>query len=358
MKKKVAFITGITGQDGSYLAEFLLKKNYIVHGLKRRSSVFNTQRIDHFYIDPHKKTNFFLHYGDVVDSNCIIDLFKKIRPDEVYNLAAQSHVQISFQIPDYTSQVNAIGTLKILDAIRLLNLKKTKFYQASSSELFGKIQSKKQNEKTPFYPRSPYAISKLFAYWITKNYREAYNIFASNGILFNHESERRGETFVTRKITMSLSKIAQGVEKCLYLGNIYSLRDWGHAEDYAEMQWKILQHTKPDDFVISTGKQYSVKFFVNKCCDYLGIKLKWVGKGLKEKAIVIKINKKKTPKLKIGSVIVKIDKKYFRPLDVDNLIGDARKAQRKLNWKPKINITKLISRMMDSDMALTKKINK
>ena len=358
MKKKIAFITGITGQDGSYLAEFLLKKNYIVHGLKRRSSVFNTQRIDHIYIDPHKKTNFFLHYGDVVDSNCIIDLFKKIRPDEVYNLAAQSHVQISFQIPDYTSQVNAIGTLKILDAIRLLNLKKTKFYQASSSELFGKIQSKKQNEKTPFYPRSPYAVSKLFAYWITKNYREAYNIYASNGILFNHESERRGETFVTRKITMSLSKIAQGFEKCLYLGNIYSLRDWGHAEDYAEMQWKILQHNKPDDFVISTGKQYSVKYFVEKCCEHIDIKLKWIGKGLNEKAIIVKINKQKTPKLKIGSAIVKIDKKYFRPLDVDNLIGDARKAQRKLNWKPKNNITTLISRMMDSDMVLTEKLNK
>ena len=358
MKKKIAFITGITGQDGSYLAEFLLKKNYIVHGLKRRSSVFNTQRIDHIYVDPHKKTNFFLHYGDVVDSNCIIDLFKKIRPDEVYNLAAQSHVQISFQIPDYTSQVNAIGTLKILDAIRLLNLKRTKFYQASSSELFGKIQSKKQNEKTPFYPRSPYAVSKLFAYWMTKNYREAYNMFASNGILFNHESERRGETFVTRKITMSLSRIAQGFDKCLYLGNIYSLRDWGHAEDYAEMQWKILQHNKPDDFVISTGKQYSVKYFVEKCCEYIGIKVKWTGKGLNEKAIIVKINKQKTPKLKIGSVIVQIDKKYFRPLDVDNLIGDARKAQKKLNWKPKNDIIKLISRMMDSDMALTEKINK
>ncbi len=358
MKKKIAFITGVTGQDGSYLAEFLLKKNYIVHGLKRRSSVFNTQRIDHIYVDPHKKTNFFLHYGDVVDSNCILELFKKIKPDEVYNLAAQSHVQISFQIPDYTSQVNAIGTLKILDAIRLLKLTNTKFYQASSSELFGKIQSKKQNEKTPFYPRSPYAVSKLFAYWITKNYREAYKMFASNGILFNHESERRGETFVTRKITMSLSKIAQGLEKCLYLGNIYSLRDWGHAEDYAEMQWKILQHNMADDFVISTGKQYSVKYFVVKCCEYLGIKLKWVGKGLNEKGVIIKVNKQKTPKLKIGSTIVRIDKKYFRPLDVDNLVGDARKAQRKLNWKPKINITQLISRMMDSDMALTKKINK
>ena len=358
MKKRVAFITGVTGQDGSYLAEFLLKKNYIVHGLKRRSSVFNTQRIDHIYIDPHKKTNFFLHYGDVVDSNCILELFKKIKPDEVYNLAAQSHVQISFQIPDYTSQVNAIGTLKILDAIRLLKLKKTKFYQASSSELFGKIQSRKQSEKTTFYPRSPYAVSKLFAYWITKNYREAYKMFASNGILFNHESERRGETFVTRKITMSLSKIAQGLEKCLYLGNIYSLRDWGHAEDYAEMQWKILQHNMADDFVISTGKQYSVKYFVIKCCEYLGIKLKWVGKGLNEKGVIIKVNKQKTPKLKIGSTIVRIDKKYFRPLDVDNLVGDERKAQRKLNWKPKINITKLISRMMNSDMALTKKIKK
>ena len=349
MKKKVAFITGITGQDGSYLAEFLLKKNYIVHGLKRRSSVFNTQRIDHIYIDPHKKTNFFLHYGDVVDSNCILELFKKIKPDEVYNLAAQSHVQISFQIPDYTSQVNAIGTLKILDAIRLLKLTKTKFYQASSSELFGKIQNRKQSEKTAFYPRSPYAVSKLFAYWITKNYREAYKMFASNGILFNHESERRGETFVTRKITMSLSKIAQGLEKCLYLGNIYSLRDWGHAEDYAEMQWKILQHNMADDFVISTGKQYSVKYFVEKCCEYLGIKLKWVGKGLNEKGVIIKVNKQKTPKLKIGSTIVKIDKKYFRPLDVNNLLGDSSKAYKLLKWKPKVDINQLIIEMIQSE---------
>ncbi len=350
MKKKTAFITGITGQDGSYLAEFLLKKGYIVHGLKRRSSVFNTQRIDHIYIDPHKKTNFFMHYGDIIDSSCLIELFKKIKPDEVYNLAAQSHVQISFQMPDYTSQVNAMGTLRILEAIRLLGLKKTKFYQASSSELFGKIQSKKQNEKTNFYPRSPYAVSKLFAYWITKNYREAYNIFASNGILFNHESERRGETFVTRKITMTLSKIFMGLEKCLYLGNIYSLRDWGHAEDYAEMQWKILQFKRPEDFVVSTGKQYSVKFFVENCCKYLGISIKWKGKGLNEVGYISNLHKLQNPNLKKGMIIIRIDKKYFRPLDVDNLIGDATKAQKLLNWKPKTTIYKLISRMMRSDL--------
>lgn len=357
MKKKIAFITGVTGQDGSYLAELLLKKNYIVHGLKRRSSVFNTQRIDHIYVDPHQKTNFFMHYGDVMDANCIINLFRNIKPDEVYNLAAQSHVQISFELPEYTSQVNAIGTLKILEAIRSLGLKKTKFYQASSSELFGKIQSKKQTEKTQFYPRSPYAVSKLYAYWITKNYREAHNIFASNGILFNHESERRGETFVTRKITMTLSKIAHGIEKCLYLGNIYSLRDWGHAEDYAEMQWRILQHKKSDDFVVSTGKQYSVKFFVEKCCSYLEIKLKWSGKGLKEVGIIQDFNLKKTPSLKKGMKIIKIDKKYFRPLDVDNLIGDAKKAEKILKWKPKTNINQLIERMMKSDLVYVKKSN-
>ena len=350
MKKKIALITGITGQDGSYLAEILLKKNYVVHGMKRRSSYFNTSRLDHIYIDPHYKTNFFLHYGDLVDANSSANLISKIKPDEIYNLAAQSHVATSFQLPEYTSQVNAIGTLKLLESIRTLNLtSKTKFYQASSSELFGDIKEKKQSELTPFNPQSPYAVSKLFAYWITKNYRDSYGMFACNGILFNHESPRRGETFVTKKITMSLCRIALGIENCLYLGNIYSLRDWGHARDYAEMQWKILQQKKPEDFVIATEKQYSVKFFVEECCKYLGIKINWIGKGLNEKAIVVSFNEKQCPGLKKNMTIVRIDKKYFRPLDVVNLIGNAKKARAKLGWKPKYNIKQLINEMMQFD---------
>ena len=356
MKKKIALITGITGQDGSYLAEILLKKNYIVHGMKRKASTFNTTRLDHLYIDPHHKTNFFLHYGDLTDSNSTSDLINKIKPEEVYNLAAQSHVATSFQMPEYTSQVNAIGTLKVLEAIRSLNLaSKTKFYQASSSELFGEIKEKKQSELTPFHPQSPYAVSKLFAYWITKNYRESYGMFACNGILFNHESPRRGETFVTKKITMSLSRIALGMEKCLYLGNIYSLRDWGHAKDYAEMQWKILQQKKPDDFVIATGKQYSVKFFVEACCKFLKIKIKWLGKGLRERAIIIDFNKEKYPLLKKNTTIVRVDEKYFRPLDVINLIGNAKKARQQLGWKPKANIYQLIKEMMLCDLQIALK---
>ena len=354
MKKKVALITGITGQDGSYLAEFLLKKNYLVHGIKRRASSFNTQRVDHLYVDPHYKTNFFLHYGDVVDSNALIDLIDRIKPHEIYNLAAQSHVQTSFMIPDYTTQVNALGTLRILEAIKTLNLN-IKFYQASTSELFGNSKKKKQSERTSFNPQSPYATSKLYAYWITKNYRDSYNIHASNGILFNHESPRRGETFVTRKITLGLSRIVFGLEKCLYLGNIYSLRDWGHAKDYAEMQWKILQQKKPDDYVIATGQQYSVKFFAEQCCKFLGIQIYWQGKGLKEAAYIKHIYKDRFPTLFKGKKIIQVDKKYFRPNDVEYLRGDSSKAMKKLGWKPRINIYQLVNEMMSEDFKLAEK---
>ena len=356
MKKKIALITGITGQDGSYLAEFLLKKNYIVHGIKRKSSSFNTERIDHIYDNVAFINKFKLHYGDMTDANSIYNIIKRIMPDEIYNLAAQSHVATSFELPDYTSNVNALGPLRVLEAIRKLNLKKkTKFYQASSSELFGKIQEAKQSEKTPFYPLSPYAVSKLYAYWITKNYRESFGIYACNGILFNHESPRRGETFVTRKITLALNKIVVGIDKCLYLGNLYSLRDWGHARDYAEMQWKILQQLKPDDYVVATEKQYSVKFFVEECLKYLGIKISWHGSGLNEKAYIKNFDKEKYPKLKFGQTIVRIDKKYIRPLDVKNLVGNARKARTKLGWKSKTNIKNLIKEMMDSDKIIVSK---
>ncbi len=356
MKKKTALITGITGQDGSYLAEFLLNKNYFVHGLKRKSSSFNTQRIDHIYENKVYKKRFKLHYGDMTDSLSLFNLIKKIKPDEIYNLAAQSHVATSFEIPDYTSNVNALGTLRVLEAIRKLNLsKKTKFYQASSSELFGKIQEKKQSEKTPFYPLSPYAVSKLYAYWITKNYRESFGIYACNGILFNHESPRRGETFVTRKITLSLNKIILGIENCLYLGNLYSLRDWGHAKDYAEMQWKILQPKNPDDYVVATEKQYSVKYFVEECLKYLGIKVLWKGKGLNERAIVINFNKNKNLKIKNGQTIIRVNKRYIRPLDVKNLIGDAKKARVKLGWKSKTDIKTLIKEMMKEDFKTVSK---
>ena len=356
MKVKKAIITGITGQDGSYLSEYLLKKNYIVYGIKRKSSSYNTDRIDHIYSNKKFKKKFFLIYGDLTDSNSISNIVNKIKPDEIYNLAAQSHVGVSFEMPVYTSQVNAIGTLNILEAIRSCGLtSKTKFYQASTSELFGEIQDKKQSEKTKFYPKSPYATSKLFAYWITKNYRESYGIFASNGILFNHESPRRGETFVTRKITIGLSKIIHGVEKCLYLGNLYSLRDWGHAKDYMEMCWKIIQHKKPDDFIIATGKQYSVKFFVEKCLKYLDINIKWSGKGLNEIATITSFDKKKYSNLKENMKIIKIDKKYFRPNEVDNLIGDSTKSKKILFWKAKTSIDTLIEEMMNNDMQIVKK---
>ncbi len=357
MKFKKALITGITGQDGSYLAEFLLKKNYIVHGIKRKSSSLNSSRIDHIYESKKYKNKFFLHYGDLVDPNSLTKVISKVRPNELYNLAAQSHVGVSFQLPNYTSSVNSLGTLNLLQAIKDCGLeKKTKFYQASTSELYGEIQEKKQSEKTKFYPKSPYATSKLFAYWITKNYRESYGIFASNGILFNHESPRRGETFVTRKITIGISRIIHGLEKCLYLGNIYSLRDWGHAKEYVEMCWKVLQYKKPDDFVIATEKQYTVKFFINQCFRHLGIKIKWINKGLREYAKITEFNKKKFPKLKKEMIVIRISKKYFRPNEVENLVGNANKAKRLLRWKPKINVNQLIKEMIESDLEITRKL--
>jgi len=343
MKKKVALITGITGQDGSYLAEFLLEKNYIVHGIKRKSSSFNTQRIDHIYVDPHLSKNFFLHYGDLADSNSIFNLINKTKPDEIYNLGAQSHVAHSFLIPEYTSEVTGLGTLRILEAMRFLKLKKTKFYQASTSELYGERDSNKSfNEKSRFNPKSPYGVSKLYSFTMTKLYREAYKMFACNGILFNHESPRRGETFVTKKITMFFAKKVCGYKGILYLGNVNSKRDWGHAKDYVEMQWKILQQKKAEDFVIATGKSYTVKQFVNMCCDYLGLKIVWIGKGLKTKAYLVSGKKKE--------LIIKIDKKYFRPLDIEYLKGDPKKAFKKLNFKFKYSIKDLIKDMLESDI--------
>jgi len=345
--KKIALITGITGQDGSYLAEFLLKKKYIVHGIKRKSSSFNTQRVDHIYVDPHLKTNFFLHYGDLTDSNSIFQLISKIKPNEIYNLGAQSHVGVSFENPEYTAQVTGLGTLRVLEAIRNSNLKKTKFYQAGSSELFGEVNKRKLfNEKSEFHPKSPYGASKLFAHQITKIYRESYDMFASNGILFNHESPRRGETFVTRKITRFLTRWLYNLEKVLFLGNIYAVRDWGHAEDYVEMQWKILQQKKPDDFVIATGMACSIKDFINKCCKVLNIKIYWTGRNLNEYAYTIK-NKKKI-------IIIKIDKDYFRPLEVDYLKGDASKAFKKLKFKPRNNLESLIKDMLNKDLVIAK----
>jgi len=346
--KKIALITGITGQDGSYLAEFLLKKKYIVHGIKRKSSSFNTQRVDHIYIDPHFKTNFFLHYGDLTDSNSVFNLISKIKPDEIYNLGAQSHVGVSFENPEYTAQVTGLGTLRVLEAIRSLNLNNTKFYQAGSSELFGEVNKKKIfNEKSEFHPKSPYGAAKLFAHQITKIYRESYGIFACNGILFNHESPRRGETFVTRKITRFLTRWLYNLEKILYLGNIYAVRDWGHAEDYVEMQWKIMQQKNPDDFVIATGTSCTVKDFINKCCKILNIKIFWTGKYLNEYAYIIKNNRK--------VIIIKIDKDYFRPLEVDYLKGDSSKAFKKLKFKPKYNLISLIKDMLKKDLILAKK---
>ncbi len=335
---KKALIFGVTGQDGSYLSELLILKGYEVHGVIRRSSSINTNRVEHIYQDPHeKKRKFILHYGDVTDSTSVSKIIKKIKPNEIYNLAAQSHVAVSFEVPEYTANADALGTLRILEAIKFHSLeKKTKFYQAGTSEMYGKIQSKLQNEKTVFYPQSPYGVAKLYAHWITVNYREAYGLFASNGILFNHESPRRGETFVTKKIITALCKIKQKKQKKLYLGNLYAKRDWGHAKDYCYAMWKILQQKKPDDFVISTGKQYTIKQFVNKVADRLKFKLKWVGKGLKERAIDKNNNK----------IIIELDKKYFRPLDVENLIGDSNKARKILKWKPKYNIDSLIDDMI------------
>ena len=338
MKKK-ALIFGVTGQDGSYLAEFLLKKNYLVHGVVRRSSSFNTGRIDHLYQDPHEKNRkLILHYGDVTDAISVSTLLKEIKPNEIYNLAAQSHVAVSFEVPEYTANADALGALRILEAIKFHKLqKKTKFYQAGTSEMFGKVREVPQNESTPFYPRSPYGVAKVYAHWITVNYREAYNIFACNGILFNHESPVRGETFVTKKIIKALVRINSNKQQKLYLGNIDAKRDWGHAKDYVEAMWKILQLKKPDDFVISTGKQLSVIQFINIVAKKLQINLKWIGKGKNEKAV--NLNTKKT--------IIEIDKKYFRPLDVNTLLGDSRKASKILKWKPKINIEKLIEDMIE-----------
>ena len=341
MKNKTALIFGITGQDGSYLAELLLKKKYIVHGVKRRSSSFNTGRVDHLYQDPHEKVRkFILHYGDVTDAISVSSLIKKIKPDEIYNLAAQSHVAVSFEVPEYTANADAIGTLRILEAIKFHNLeKKTKFYQAGTSEMFGIVQEVPQNEKTPFYPRSPYGVAKVYAHWITVNYREAYNIFACNGILFNHESPVRGETFVTKKIVSALCKIKRKKQKKLFLGNINAKRDWGHAKDYVEAMWKMLQKKKPDDYVISTGKQYSVKEFVNLVLNELKIKFSWKGKGINAKCYDEK-----------GNCIVECDKTYYRPLEVDTLLGNSNKAKRELNWKPKYSIKMLVKEMVDFEL--------
>jgi GDPmannose 4,6-dehydratase len=343
MKNKTALIFGITGQDGSYLAEFLIKKNYIVHGVKRRSSSINTNRIDHIYQDPHEnKRNFFLHYGDITDSTSVSKIISSIKPDEIYNLAAQSHVAVSFEVPEYTANADALGPLRILEAIKFHKLdKKTKFYQAGTSEMYGRVQSTPQNEKTNFYPLSPYGVAKLYAHWITKNYREAYGIFGSNGILFNHESPRRGETFVTKKIVTALCKIKSGLQKKLYLGNLDAKRDWGHAADYVEAMWKILQQKTPDDFVIATGKQYSVRQFVNMVSKKLGIKVIWKGKGVNEKGINALTKK----------TIIECDKNYFRPLDVNTLLGDAKKARKILKWKPKINIHQLVNDMVEKEEA-------
>ena len=339
--KKRALIFGITGQDGSYLSEFLLKKNYEVHGVKRRSSSINTNRIDHIYQDPHqKKRNFILHYGDVTDSTSVSQIIKKIKPHEIYNLAAQSHVAVSFEVPEYTANADALGALRILEAIKFHNLQKiTKFYQAGTSEMFGKVQTTPQNEKTDFYPLSPYGVAKVYAHWITKNYREAYNIFASNGVLFNHESPRRGETFVTKKIISAMCKIKSGKQKKLFLGNLYAKRDWGHAKDYCVAMWKILQHKKPDDFIIATGKQYSIKQFINIVAKKLKMQITWKGKGINEKGY----NNKKEP-------IIECDKNYFRPLDVNTLLGDASKAKKDLKWKPRIDINMLIDEMIEFEL--------
>ncbi|MBU0464840.1 MAG: GDP-mannose 4,6-dehydratase [Proteobacteria bacterium] len=344
---KKALITGITGQDGAYLAEFLLDKGYQVHGIKRRSSLFNTDRIDHLYQDPHEKNrNLILHYGDLTDSTNLIRILQQVQPDEVYNLAAQSHVAVSFESPEYTADTDALGTLRLLEGIRLLGLEnKTRFYQASTSELYGKVQETPQTEKTPFYPRSPYGVAKLYAYWITVNYREAYNIYACNGILFNHESPLRGETFVTRKITRAIARISLGLQDCLFLGNLDAKRDWGHAKDYVKMQWLMLQQDHPEDFVIATGKQYSVKDFLNIAAKELNIEITWKGKGVDEKGFDKKTNNQ----------IVAVDPKYFRPTEVESLLGDPSKAKQKLGWEPEITFQELVTEMVQQDLIEAKK---
>jgi len=344
---KKALITGITGQDGAYLAEFLLDKGYEVHGIKRRSSLFNTDRIDHLYQDPHEKNrNLILHYGDLTDSTNLIRILQQVQPDEVYNLAAQSHVAVSFESPEYTADTDALGTLRLLEGIRLLGLEnKSRFYQASTSELFGKVQETPQTEKTPFYPRSPYGVAKLYAYWITVNYREAYKIYACNGILFNHESPLRGETFVTRKITRALARISLGLQDCLFLGNLDAKRDWGHAKDYVKMQWLMLQQDQPEDFVIATGKQYSVRDFVNIAAKELNIDITWQGSGIDEKGFDKKTNNQ----------IVAVDPKYFRPTEVETLLGDPSKAKQKLGWEPEISFQELVTEMVKQDLVEAEK---
>jgi len=354
---KVALITGITGQDGSYLAEFLLEKGYEVHGIKRRASSFNTQRIDHIFQDPHvSNPRLKLHYGDLTDASNLTRILQEVQPDEVYNLGAQSHVAVSFESPEYTADVDAMGTLRLLEAIRLLGLeKKTKFYQASTSELFGEVQEIPQKETTPFYPRSPYAVAKMYAYWIVVNYRESYGMYACNGILFNHESPRRGETFVTRKITRGLANMAQGLDRCLYMGNIDALRDWGHAKDYVRMQWMMLQQDTPDDFVIATGVQYSVRQFIEWSAKELGITIEFEGKGVNEVGIITHIECTDAPALKVGDVIVKIDTRYFRPAEVETLLGDPSKAKEVLGWTPEIKVQEMCAEMVVEDLKIAKR---
>ena len=354
---KVALITGVTGQDGAYLAEFLLSKGYIVHGIKRRTSMFNTDRIDHLYRDRHEKdVRFFLHHGDMTDSSSLTRIIQQTQPDEIYNLAAQSHVAVSFEEPEYTANSDALGALRILEAIRILGLeKKTRFYQASTSELFGLVREVPQNETTPFYPRSPYAAAKMYAYWIVVNYREAYGFYACNGILFNHESPRRGETFVTRKITRGLSNIAEGLEDCLYMGNLDALRDWGHAKDYVRMQWMMLQQDEPEDFVIATGSQYTVRQFIEWSAAELGVTLRFQGDGINEVGLVANIQGDKASALKLGQIIVKIDPRYFRPTEVETLLGDPSKAKQKLGWVPKITAQEMCKEMISHDLKEAKR---
>ena len=356
MKKKIALITGITGQDGSYLAEFLLEKGYEVHGIKRRASSLNTERVDHIYQDEHTKNkSFFLHYGDLTDTSNLTRIINNVQPDEVYNLGAQSHVAVSFECPEYTADVDGMGTLRLLEAIRFLGLeKKTKFYQASTSELFGKVQEIPQKETTPFHPRSPYSAAKMYAYWIVVNYRESYGMYACNGILFNHESPRRGETFVTRKITRALANISQGLEPCLFLGNMDSLRDWGHAKDYVRMQWMMLQQNEPDDFVIATGRQISVREFVRLAALNIGIELQFSGKGLDEIGTVTKVTGDNAQSVSVGDVIVRVDHRYFRPAEVETLLGDPSKAKEKLGWIPEITVEEICAEMVENDLAKAK----
>ena len=356
--QKVALITGVTGQDGSYLAEFLLEKGYIVHGIKRRASLFNTQRVDHIYQDPHiDNANFKLHYGDLTDTSNLIRIVQETQPDEIYNLGAQSHVAVSFDSPEYTADVDAMGTLRLLEAIRILGLeKKTRFYQASTSELYGLVQETPQKETTPFYPRSPYAVAKMYAYWITVNYREAYGMYACNGILFNHESPRRGETFVTRKITRGLANIAQGLEQCLFMGNLDALRDWGHAKDYVRMQWLMLQQESPDDFVVATGLQFTVRQFIVWSAEELGITLAFAGEGVDEIATVTAISGVKAPGVKVGDVVLRIDPRYFRPTEVETLLGDPAKAKSKLGWVPEITVQQMCAEMVGADLEEARKV--